>query len=976
MRPGTFEPSRHGFPFSARFTYPGSLLGLTAPLSPDFGLGGGMCWAALDRYLADRQLPASLNRPGAGEPLYMELVQRQANTLANGGWAKVTEWQRRPDGGVRLRKPGVAELTRREWRRVKRRLDRGLPVLLFVIRERGPFANPSENRQVLAYRYQVDGGSRLTLWVYDPLRPGSDDVRLALNLSRRMPLDATFAGRETIRGFFAIAYDRQAPQQLHVHVPIDPRLGAPELEPEPPAAMPAVRGGLHAFARDQAGNLLHFRRTRAGRWRAMKVTSRRTAEFRLSTPPVPLPERYGRVFALDAKGGLVEYRKRRWLGWAARSITARRNIGDHFRIEEQPAALAGAGGTVDVFGVGNGRLLHYQRSRAGRWSAENLTGRLGTMDTSRIAGRPVACMGEDRSENVLVRNSHGDLLSFRRSRRGAWHAENATLRVGGWDAFRIASDPVPVPVADALHVFGLTASGEPVQYRRGDNGRWRARKLTGEVTGEDEPHRIRGGLSALEGPGGTLHLFGLGTEAGLVHYWWLRGEWHAEDLTVGRATIGDDLRLDGAPSVARGPGETLHVLARRGEEVLLYRWSRDSDWVAENLTRDRWSGSAGRVCTDPQALVDAHDRLHVLTLDPESRLQHAGRRSTSHATWQIGMIRVIGAVADALRPIPDALVAAGVAITQRLRPRRRQSPLLRVASEPPPSPHRRSTPPREESVWAQAQTTRRVEAERQAEEERRIDTARRAEEAMRLEMERKAEQERRAELEQQEQAARVAEAEQRAAAARKAEQERRAEAAWQAELAKQAKLDAEAARQAETDAETERRAETKTAAARRAELEAEAARQAALEAEAARQAKLEAEAARRAELEAEAARRAEREAAAARRAELEAEAVRQAELEAARLAAKAQEESPIDLPEPVLRRKRRPVDPELPPFVPPAASPAWLEELFPDRTRPAPGAEAERDRRRRQLLALENILRLAEQYSGDATAPSGSTKER
>ncbi len=967
MRPGTFEPSRHGFPFSARFIYPGSLLGLAAPLSPDFGLGGGMCWAALDRYLADRQLPALLERPRAGEPLYMELVQRQANTLANAGWAKLTEWQRRPDVGARFR-PGVAELTRREWRRVKRRLDRGLPVLLFVIRARGPFANPSENRQVLAYRYQVDGG-RLTLWVYDPLRPGSDGVRLGMNLSRRLPLDASFGERETVRGFFAVPYDRQAPQQLQVHVPVDPREGAPRLAAEPPAAIAAPRGRLHAFARDDEGNLLHYRRNRSGRWRVRDLTRRRKhpAEVRLATRPVPLAGVRPRLFARGPGGGLLEYRKRRLFGWSARNITSRRSIGERFRFEGEPVALSASSGEIGVFAIGEGRLLHYRRTRMGRWSAENLSGRLGQTETLHVAGHPVACLGADRAENVLTRNPQGELLHFRRARNGKWQAENATLRVGGWDAFRIASDPVPLPVSDAMHVFGLTSSGEPVQYRRGENGRWRARKLTSEVTGDAEPHRMVGGLTALEALDGTLHLFGVGTEGGLVHYWWLRGEWQAEDLTVGRATIGDEMRLDGPPSVARGPGSTLHVLARRGTEVLLYRWSHDSDWVAENLTRDRWSGSAGVVGGDPQALVDAHDRLHVLMLDPENRLQHAGRRSASHATWQITLIRAVGSVADALRPIPDAIVAVGVAIVRRLRPARRQSPLLRATPVEVSLSRRGPAPPSEDSVWAQAQAVRRAEAEHLEELERRADAARQAEAARLLELERQAEQERQAELARRAEAARLAELERQAEEARRAEEQRRTDAAWQEELAKQSELETETASRTRLQAEADRLADAETA--RRAELEAEAARRAAADAEAGRKAAAEAESARRAA-------EAERERQEAQRLEPAATAEPALPDLTPTAGGPADEGAPIELPAPVVRRRRRPVDPDRPPFVPPAASPAWLEELFPDRPRPAPGAEAERERRRRQLLALENILRLAEQYSGDTPTSKGSTTER
>src|SRR5688500_8240834 len=118
-----FLPSRDGFPFRNDFDYPASRLGRAAPLAAGFGLAGGMCLAALDRWQAGRPLPVPPASPAPGDVLYEELARRQVELLNHGAWDRILEWQRRPGVGGVFGERGVGELTRAEWARARRSLD-------------------------------------------------------------------------------------------------------------------------------------------------------------------------------------------------------------------------------------------------------------------------------------------------------------------------------------------------------------------------------------------------------------------------------------------------------------------------------------------------------------------------------------------------------------------------------------------------------------------------------------------------------------------------------------------------------------------------------------------------------------------------------------------------------------------------------------------------------------------------------------
>jgi hypothetical protein len=204
-----FIPSIHGWPFGNSFPYQPSLIGLDIPISFTFGFCGGMSAAALDRYLNGVHIPRDIAKPKQGEPLYDELLDRQRKSLMKSGgfrWAEIYDWQRRPDQGHWWQPHSVGYLTKKEWPKLGDKINTGLPTILCLIRVEGYTANPTNNHQVLAYKYDYNDLSKdLTIWVYEPNWPNHNDVRLTMNFGLpKSNINARQSTGERLRGFFVM----------------------------------------------------------------------------------------------------------------------------------------------------------------------------------------------------------------------------------------------------------------------------------------------------------------------------------------------------------------------------------------------------------------------------------------------------------------------------------------------------------------------------------------------------------------------------------------------------------------------------------------------------------------------------------------------------------------------------------------------------------------------------------------------------
>lgn len=618
----TFKPSIHGWAFqdTHALTGAGSGLGTTPPL---LGFGGGMCWAALDRYLDGRAIPDASDTPAPDSPLHAELQARQVAALA-GVWPRVRQWQGIPDGSWRDRLPvpltpgrgDAASLTRREWTGIRRSLRSGTPVLLTLVEADDPYARPIAARQVLAYAWEREAGS-IVLSIYDPTRPGNDDARLAFSM--RGSLDARLTGGHRIRGFFAVPYDRAPAAALRPETFADRSVIGLNRRTHGRPAAAATLGGLHIVARDPEGALIHFRRRyRRAHWDGAKPGEREDMTgFELHADPVahPGPAAIGiHAFSRSYVGDLLHFRLLR--RWTAANRTEHRRAGPRFRLEGNPVPAALPWGGVCVVGRGKeGALVAYSGVPFRGWRAEEVP----AAGRGALTGDPVAArLGA--TVQVVGRSREGHLLHFERT-RGGWSAGDLMKLCPGTEP--VSGAPVLIVHDGRAHIFARTADHALLHLVRDGEGQWTSAVVARGIAGDPV---------ATAGPAG-LHVFATGVDGGLVHAR-LGERWRVEDLTATRPGIA----AGAAPQeglVAWGSSDELRVLGRGLEGLVHWVWRPDSDWVAGPLAERAYAAAEHEPGEDPRLVVDRSGGFHVVATDGAGTVVHleAGAWRAATERW-------------------------------------------------------------------------------------------------------------------------------------------------------------------------------------------------------------------------------------------------------------------------------------------------------------------------------------------------------
>ena len=181
------------------------------------GLCGGMAFAALDYWYADRTPPA--DKPDRGTPLYDFIVKRIIDSWdVPTGIMQYYQWMTLPDADDSFTAFGRDVVTRRgvawrtatqQWPAIRADLDRRVPVPLGLViaRSKDP-RRLSWNHQVLAYAYDLTG-SRVDLRVYDPNSAQSDDVRISFDTADpgdHLAVTHNVRVSRPIRGLFRATY--------------------------------------------------------------------------------------------------------------------------------------------------------------------------------------------------------------------------------------------------------------------------------------------------------------------------------------------------------------------------------------------------------------------------------------------------------------------------------------------------------------------------------------------------------------------------------------------------------------------------------------------------------------------------------------------------------------------------------------------------------------------------------------------------
>jgi hypothetical protein len=621
-----FTPSLHGWPFPSPPTAGAAWLGLGARPDPDPGLGAGLCWAALDRYLAGLLIPRETRAPEPGDPLHAELVRRHASASA-GVWSQVREWQGLTDRESAFR-------SRATWRWIREKLGAGEPVLLTLLAEGDGYRRALAAWQVLATAYAI-ADERVVVTLYDPALPGADDIELSFSMIG--PLDPRLSGDRPVRGFFPVPYDRGRPQPESCEVLPSGELVGDAAQVYGRIAAVAHGSRIELVGRTPAGGLVHHRRSRGGDWRVEGVVSPSdpSVDPLQGDPAVVAAGGKLHAFARSYVGDLLHFQ--RGFAWSATNRTVDDRIGPRFRLAGRPVPLAGTAGGVHVFGrdVG-GRIVHYAGAGLGRWSAERLPGEA-------IVGDPLAIRFQGRIHLVGVTGT-GRVLHWERDGR-SWRASDL-LESGPLNPrLRLAGRPAFLTLGDTLYLFGRGDSGQLVHLRRVATDHWVA---------VAHPTPIAGDPVAVSGPGG-IHVFAPSPGGGLAHRW---GEtvWRGEDVADSRPTL-DLPRPCTGTVLAWGDTARLRVYAVWAGELVVLRWREETDWVAHPLRLRPGTNADALPIHDPALLEDGTGRPHLFGTTRRGTLAHVETTS-----WLEPL--PVAAPPSSTTVLPEQITTVGGAVTR------------------------------------------------------------------------------------------------------------------------------------------------------------------------------------------------------------------------------------------------------------------------------------------------------------------------
>lgn len=187
---------------------------LAAAIPENYGLCGGMAFAALDYFNAGVPTPRGTGRndqPPVGSDLRVYLTKRLLESWVPNGVtfleliARLNYLPRWPFGaGPRA----LRDRSRDAWRTLKGRLDAGKPVPLGLI---GGGANPFLDHQVVAYDYVPTSELTGTIYVYDMNCPETGQTITIDLTSDELHADSSCKSVDPLLGFFCESYEPSTP---------------------------------------------------------------------------------------------------------------------------------------------------------------------------------------------------------------------------------------------------------------------------------------------------------------------------------------------------------------------------------------------------------------------------------------------------------------------------------------------------------------------------------------------------------------------------------------------------------------------------------------------------------------------------------------------------------------------------------------------------------------------------------------------
>lgn len=211
-----FTAQTHGFafenafPFAFPIEYELPYAGTVALERVVPGLCGGMCYTALDYFVARQARPEAHSAADLSDRFLTYLSERHLDSLSLANVLKIIEWTMMESG------ENAALSSRLEIPRLRRWLKRGYPAPVVLVRRSGA-GSPLENTIVLALGLQTfPGGRRAEIPIYDPNRPGETPLLTMQRLRGAGRIVFTQSTGERLYGFFLLPYTpREVPAELH-----------------------------------------------------------------------------------------------------------------------------------------------------------------------------------------------------------------------------------------------------------------------------------------------------------------------------------------------------------------------------------------------------------------------------------------------------------------------------------------------------------------------------------------------------------------------------------------------------------------------------------------------------------------------------------------------------------------------------------------------------------------------------------------
>jgi hypothetical protein len=280
-----FLPSTSGFRFANSFPPGIPVITITIPPLGTISLGdasngvcGGMVYAVMDFFFAQPRLlpPTTSTAPAGGSALMNYILSRlldgfflQGGPLSNA--MRYVDFMSTLDHDTWLSRGIPSIIVGSEWPKIKADIDAGRPSPVGLVG--GTWVWPTNIAAkitmlghchcVLAYAYDLDDASNLTLFVYDPNDPLTDDSTISMNIGRpthTTPISTPkitnmIAGHVTFRAFFKHEF----------YFPVTPPAG---ISPGPiPPVLPTGSAGCEVAFQANTTNLWSVGADNHGDWR-------------------------------------------------------------------------------------------------------------------------------------------------------------------------------------------------------------------------------------------------------------------------------------------------------------------------------------------------------------------------------------------------------------------------------------------------------------------------------------------------------------------------------------------------------------------------------------------------------------------------------------------------------------------------------------------------------------------------------------